>query len=45
MIHFLQRQYTEAMIDFRNYLSVSPADDPQVRDVKTMIHRIQAMHN
>jgi regulator of sirC expression with transglutaminase-like and TPR domain len=45
MIYFLIRRYADAMTDLRAYLSVSPPDDPQVRDVRTMMHRIQAMHN
>ena len=45
MINFLLRRYGKAMADLRAYLSLSPADDPQVRDVQTMMHRIRAMHN
>ncbi len=45
MIYFLLRRYSEALTDFQTYLNRSSADDPQARDVKTMIHRIQAMHN
>lgn len=45
MIYFLLRRYADAMADLRKYLSISPPDDSQIRDVKTMMHRIQAMHN
>jgi regulator of sirC expression with transglutaminase-like and TPR domain len=45
MIYFILRRYALAMTDLRTYISISPPDDPQIRDVKTMMHRIQAMHN
>ncbi|MFZ0964430.1 MAG: transglutaminase-like domain-containing protein [Terriglobia bacterium] len=45
MINFLLRRYGKALADLRAYLSLSPADDPQIRDVQTMMHRIRAMHN
>ena len=45
MIYFLLRRYAEAMIDLRTYLKISPPDDLQIKDVRTMMHRIQAMHN
>ena len=45
MIHFLMRRYSDSMNDLRAYLSMAPADDPQIGGVKTMMHRIQAMHN
>jgi len=45
MIYFLLRRYGEAMADLRTYLNNSPPDDPQIRDVQTMMHRIRAMHN
>jgi regulator of sirC expression with transglutaminase-like and TPR domain len=45
MIYFLLRRYGKAMADLRTYLMLSPPDDPQVRDVQTMMHRIRAMHN
>lgn len=45
MINFLLRRYGRAMADLRAYVSLSPADDPQIRDVQTMMHRIRAMHN
>jgi regulator of sirC expression with transglutaminase-like and TPR domain len=45
MIYFLIRRYGNAMADLRYYLSISPPDDPQIRGVRTMMHRIQAMHN
>jgi regulator of sirC expression with transglutaminase-like and TPR domain len=45
MIYFLIRRYGEAMADLRTYLKQSPPDDPQVREVQTMMHRIRAMHN
>ena len=44
MINFLLRRYGKALADLRAYLSLSPADDPQIRDVQTMMHRIRAMH-
>ena len=45
MIYFLLRRYAKSMADLRTYLSLSPPDDPQIRDVRTMMHRIRAMHN
>jgi len=45
MVYFLLRRYGEALADLRAYLNLSPPDDPQVRDVRTMLHRIRAMHN
>jgi regulator of sirC expression with transglutaminase-like and TPR domain len=45
MIHFLLRRYAKAMADLRTYVSLSPSDDPQIRDARTMMHRIRAMHN
>jgi regulator of sirC expression with transglutaminase-like and TPR domain len=45
MIYFLLRRYSKSMDDLRTYLSLSPSDDPQIRDVQTMMHRIRAMHN
>jgi regulator of sirC expression with transglutaminase-like and TPR domain len=45
MIYFLLRHYAKAMTDLRTYISISPPDDPQIRDVRSMMHRIQAMHN
>ncbi|MGA3324157.1 MAG: transglutaminase-like domain-containing protein [Terriglobia bacterium] len=45
MIYFLLRHYGKAMADLRAYLNLSPSDDPQIRDVRTMMHRIRAMHN
>jgi regulator of sirC expression with transglutaminase-like and TPR domain len=45
MIYFLLRRYAEAMIDLRTYIKISPPDDLQIKDVRTMMHRIQAMHN
>lgn len=45
MINFLLRRYGRAMADLRTYLSLSPPDDSQIRDVRTMMHRIRALHN
>ena len=45
MIYFLLRRYAEAMADLRTYVKLSPPDDPQIRDARTMMHRIRAMHN
>jgi regulator of sirC expression with transglutaminase-like and TPR domain len=45
MVNFLLRRYSSSLNDLRAYLSVSPTDDPQYSGVRTMIHRIQAMHN
>ena len=45
MIYFLVRQYGKALADLQTFISNSPPDDPQIRDVRTMIHRIRAMHN
>jgi regulator of sirC expression with transglutaminase-like and TPR domain len=45
MIYFLIRQYGKALTDLQAFINGSPPDDPQLRDVRTMIHRIRAMHN
>ena len=45
MIYFLLRQYGKAMADLQAFIKGSPPDDPQIRDVRTMIHRIRAMYN
>ena len=45
MINFLLKRYGKAMADLRAYLDLSPSDDPQIQDVRTMMHRIRAMHN
>jgi regulator of sirC expression with transglutaminase-like and TPR domain len=45
MIHYLLRHYPAALADFQIYLSLTPADDPTVREVKSLIHRIRAMFN
>ena len=45
MIYFLLRRYREAAEDLRSYLETASPGDAQVRDVRTMIHRIQALHN
>lgn len=45
MIYFMQRDYRRATADMRAYLAASPPDDPQVKEVQTMLHRIRAMHN
>ncbi len=45
MIYFMLRRYGPAMADLRAYLSKSPPDDPQIKEVQTMIHRIRAMQN
>jgi regulator of sirC expression with transglutaminase-like and TPR domain len=45
MIYFLLRRYGKAMADLHAYITLSPPDDPQIRDVRTMVHRIRAMHN
>jgi regulator of sirC expression with transglutaminase-like and TPR domain len=45
MIYFLVRQYGKALVDLQEFINSSPPDEPQIRDVRTMIHRIRAMHN
>jgi len=45
MVYFLVRRYDKALADLRTYISISPADDAQLRDARTMMHRIRAMHN
>lgn len=45
MVYFLLRRYGEAISDLRAYLNLSPPDDSQIQGVRTMIHRIRAMHN
>src|ERR1039458_7745389 len=45
MINFLLRRYGKSMADLRSYLALCPPDDPQIRDVRTMMHRIWALHN
>jgi cytochrome c-type biogenesis protein CcmH/NrfG len=45
MIFYLQRRYREALADFQAFLRLAPPDDPQIKDVKSMIHRIRALLN
>ena len=45
MVYFLLRRYGDAMEDLRSYLNQSPPGDPQIQGVRTMMHRIRAMHN
>ena len=45
MIYFLERRYREAMKDLRTFISLSPSDEPQLGNARTMMHRIRAMHN
>jgi regulator of sirC expression with transglutaminase-like and TPR domain len=45
MVYFLLRRYAEAKADLRAYLGISPSDDPQVRNARTILHRIRALHN
>ena len=45
IVHFLTRRYGQAMADLRSYLALAPPDDPQSRQVRTMMHRIRAMQN
>jgi len=45
MVYFLLRRYPEAKTDLRAYIDHSPPDDPQIRAVQTIMHRIRALHN
>ena len=45
MVYFMLRRYDDAMTDFRTYLSLSPPGDAQIQGVRTMLHRIWALHN
>ena len=45
MVCYLLRRYPEALADLQTYLNMTPADDPQTKDAKSMIHRIRAMFN
>ena len=45
MVYFLLRQYGKALADLQAYLKASPVDDSQSREVRTMVHRIRALHN
>lgn len=45
MIHFAMKRYGDAMADFNAYLSLSPREDPHVKEVLQAIHRIRAMMN
>jgi regulator of sirC expression with transglutaminase-like and TPR domain len=45
MVYFLLRRYAEAKADLHAYLGLSPPDDPQVRNARTILHRIRALHN
>jgi regulator of sirC expression with transglutaminase-like and TPR domain len=45
MIHFLLRRYRKAMADLQAYINLAPSDDPQIKDVRAMMHRIRALHN
>jgi len=45
MVYYLLKRYREAVVELQTYLNLAPADDPQIKDVKSMIHRIRAMFN
>jgi regulator of sirC expression with transglutaminase-like and TPR domain len=45
MIYFLERRYREAMTDLRAFINLSPSDEPQLGNARTMMHRIRALHN
>jgi regulator of sirC expression with transglutaminase-like and TPR domain len=45
MVHFAMRSYQQALADFRAYLDVSPADDPNRANVLQAIHRIRGLLN
>ena len=45
MVYFLLRRYPEAKTDLRAYIDLAPPDDPQIREVQTIVHRIRALHN
>lgn len=45
MIYFVQKRYAEAIADLRSYIRLSPPDDPQLQNVRTVMHRIRALHN
>jgi regulator of sirC expression with transglutaminase-like and TPR domain len=45
LINFLLRRYRKAMADLQTYVTLAPPDDPQIKDVRGMMHRIRALHN
>jgi len=45
MIYYLLKRYREAMGDFNSYLSLCTPDDPEIKDVQSVMHRIRAMLN
>lgn len=45
MVYFLMGRHREALGDLKAYLSLSPPDDPQAREVKQALTRIRAMMN
>ncbi len=45
MVYFAMKRYREAMADFKVYLTLSPREDPHVREVLQAIQRIRATMN
>jgi regulator of sirC expression with transglutaminase-like and TPR domain len=45
MVHLVMKRYRESMADFKEYLSVSPEGDPQVKEVLQALRQLQAMLN
>jgi len=45
MVYFVLRRYDDAMTDLRTYLELAPPGDPQIQGVRSMMHRIRALHN
>lgn len=45
MVYFAMKRYSEALADFNAYLSLTPGEDPLVKEVLHAIYRIRAMMN
>lgn len=45
MVYLAMQRYREALADFKTYLELSPAQDPQAQEVRQMVHRIRGLIN
>jgi regulator of sirC expression with transglutaminase-like and TPR domain len=45
MVHFTMGRYSEAAADLKAYLSLASPTDPQLDEVRRMLHRIRALVN
>ncbi len=45
MVYFLMRRYAESKADCLRFLSMVPANDPQIAEVSQVLHRIRGLMN